>query len=142
MTVGKMVLSPTRTYAPIMTRVLKECRSAVKGLIHCTGGAQTKVLNFVDNLHIIKDNMFDTPLLFKMIQQQSKTEWEEMYSVFNMGHRMEIYADPAAAEEIMAISRSFNVDAQIIGRVEKAEDIAKVTIVKDGKEYRYTKQNH
>lgn len=142
MTVGKMVLSPTRTYAPIMIRVLKECRSAVKGLIHCTGGAQTKVLNFVDNLHIIKDNMFDTPLLFKMIQEQSQTSWEEMYSVFNMGHRMEIYADPAAAEEILAISRSFNVDAQIIGRVEKAEDVAKVTIVKDGQEYRYTKQNH
>jgi phosphoribosylformylglycinamidine cyclo-ligase len=141
MSVGKMVLSPTRTYAPVMTRVLKECRGAVKGLIHCTGGAQTKVLNFVDNMHIIKDNMFDTPLLFRMIQQQSQTDWEEMYSVFNMGHRMEIYADPAGADEILSIARSFGVDAQIIGRVEPMEG-AKVTILKDGNQYVYTKQNH
>jgi phosphoribosylformylglycinamidine cyclo-ligase len=141
MSVGKMVLSPTRTYAPVMTRVLKECRGAVKGLIHCTGGAQTKVLNFVDNMHIVKDNMFDTPLLFRMIQQQSQTDWEEMYSVFNMGHRMEIYADPAGADEILSIARSFGVDAQIIGRVEPMEG-AKVTILKDGNQYVYTKQNH
>jgi phosphoribosylformylglycinamidine cyclo-ligase len=141
MSVGKMVLSPTRNYAPVMTRVLKECRGAVKGLIHCTGGAQTKVLNFVDNMHIIKDNMFDTPLLFRMIQQQSQTDWEEMYSVFNMGHRMEIYADPAGADEILSIARSFGVDAQIIGRVEPMEG-AKVTILKDGNQYVYTKQNH
>ncbi len=118
---GQLVLSPTRTYAPIITRVLKECRSAIGGMIHCTGGGQTKVLHFVDNVHIIKDNLFPTPPLFQIIQEQSQTPMEEMYKVFNMGHRMELYVDPAAAQEIIDISKSFGVDAKIIGRVEKAD---------------------
>lgn len=138
MTVGKMVLSPTRTYAPIIIRVLEECREGVKGMIHCTGGAQSKVLNFVKDVHIIKDNMFETPVLFRMIQQESGTAWSEMYNVFNMGHRMEIYTTPEYAEQIIAISESFNVDARIIGRVESGVG-AKVTIRANGEEYVYTK---
>ena len=118
---GQLVLSPTRTYAPIITRVLKECRSAIGGMIHCTGGGQTKVLHFVDNVHIIKDNLFPIPPLFQIIQEQSQTPMEDMYKVFNMGHRMELYVDPAAAQEIIEISKSFGVDAKIIGRVEKAD---------------------
>lgn len=117
-TVGELVLSPTRTYAPIITRVLRECRSAIGGMIHCTGGGQTKVLHFVDDVHIIKDNMFEVPPLFSMIEQESGTPRAEMYRVFNMGHRMEIYTDAAAAAEIIAISESFGVEARIIGRVE------------------------
>ena len=124
---GQLVLSPTRTYAPIITRILKECRSAVGGMIHCTGGGQTKVLHFVDNMHIIKDNLFPTPPLFKIIQEQSQTPMQDMYKVFNMGHRMELYVEPEAAQEIIDISKSFNVDAQIIGRVEKS-DTKKLTI--------------
>ena len=138
LTVGKLVLSPTRTYAPIIREVLKDYRGHVLGMIHCSGGAQTKVLHFIDNLHVIKDNLFETPLLFQLIQQESQTPWSEMYSVFNMGHRMEIYADPAVADDIIRISRSFDVDAQVIGRVE-ASGRAQVTIRKDGAEYRYTK---
>lgn len=115
---GQLLLSPTRTYAPIITRILKECRSAVGGMIHCTGGGQTKVLHFVDNMHIIKDNLFTTPPLFNIIQEQSQTPMQDMYKVFNMGHRMELYVEPDAANEIIDISKSFNVDAQIIGRVE------------------------
>lgn len=137
-TVGKMVLSPTRTYAPVITRVLKNCRSGVKGMIHCTGGGQTKILHFVDNLHIIKDNLFDTPLLFRMIQEESQTPWDEMYSVFNMGHRMELYVDPQAAEEIIAISRELGVDAQVIGRVEASES-RMLTINHYGEEFVYGK---
>ncbi|MCD8184979.1 MAG: phosphoribosylformylglycinamidine cyclo-ligase [Rikenellaceae bacterium] len=136
MTAGKMVLSPTRTYAPIITRVLKECRPAVKGMIHCTGGGQTKILHFIDNLHIVKDNMFDTPPLFRIIQEASQTPWEEMYSVFNMGHRMELYVDPAAAQEIIDISNSFHVQARIIGRVEES-DSPLLTITREGEEYIY-----
>ena len=124
---GQLVLSPTRTYAPIITRILKECRSAVGGMIHCTGGGQTKVLHFVDNMHIIKDNLFPTPPLFKIIQEQSQTPMQDMYKVFNMGHRMELYVEPEAAQEIIDISKSFNVDAQIIGRVESS-DTKKLTI--------------
>ncbi len=118
--IGQLVLSPTRTYAPIITAVLKEHRSQIHGMVHCSGGAQTKVLHFVENLHIIKDNLFDTPPLFRIIQEESKTSWQEMYKVFNMGHRMEIYLPEESAQAIMEISKSFNVDAQIIGHVEAA----------------------
>ena len=138
LTVGKLVLSPTRTYAPIIREVLKDYRGHVQGMIHCSGGAQTKVLHFIDNLHVIKDNLFETPLLFQLIQQESQTPWSEMYSVFNRGHRMELYVDESVADDIIRISRSFDVDAQVIGRVE-ASGRAQVTIRKDGAEYRYTK---
>ena len=116
--VGKLVLSPTRTYAPIIIEVLKHFRSQIHGMVHCSGGAQTKVLHFVENVHIIKDNLFDTPPLFKLIQQESGTDWKEMYKVFNMGHRMELYLDESHAQEVIDISRNFNVDAKIVGRVE------------------------
>ncbi len=138
-TAGKLVLSPTRTYAPVITRVLKECRNGIQGMIHCTGGAQTKILHFAENIHVIKDNLFDVPPLFRIIQQQSGTPWEEMYKVFNMGHRMELYVDgPATADEVIAISRSFGVDARVIGRVEAAS-APKVTIRTASYEYEYTK---
>jgi phosphoribosylformylglycinamidine cyclo-ligase len=116
---GKLVLSPTRTYAPIIKEILSKYTSdEVHGMIHCSGGAQTKVLHFVDNLHIVKDNLFPIPPLFKLIQEQSKTDWREMYQVFNCGHRMEIYVSTETAKDIIAISKSFNVDAKIVGRVE------------------------
>jgi len=118
---GKLVLSPTRTYAPVITQILKEHRSQIHGMVHCSGGALTKVLHFVENLHIIKDNLFDIPPLFRLIQQESKTEWREMYQVFNCGHRMELYVPASAAENLIKISKSFNIDARIIGRVEKNE---------------------
>lgn len=118
---GHMVLSPTRTYAPIIRKILDEYRPKIDGMIHCSGGAQTKVLHFIDNLHVVKDNMFPVPPLFKMIQEQSKTDWKEMYKVFNMGHRMEIYTDAETAKGIIEISKSFNVDAQIIGYCEAME---------------------
>lgn len=125
---GKLVLSPTRTYAPIIKAILSKYNANdVHGMIHCSGGAQTKILHFVEDLHIIKDNMFAIPPLFKLIQEQSKTDWKEMYQVFNCGHRMELYVSPEVAEDIIAISKSFNVDAQIIGRVE-ASDSKKLTI--------------
>ncbi len=114
---GKLVLSPTRTYAPIIKKILEKHRSNIHGMVHCSGGAQTKVLHFVDNVHVIKDNMFDVPPLFKLIQEQSDTDWKEMYKVFNMGHRMEIYLNPEYAKDIIEISKSFGVDAKIIGRV-------------------------
>lgn len=135
-TAGKLVLSPTRTYAPIITKILRECRSAVRGMIHCTGGAQTKVLHFVDNVHIIKDNMFDVPPLFRIIQQESGTPWQDMYKVFNMGHRMEIYVEPKDAEQIIAISKSFGVDAKVIGRVEESST-KRLTIITNGETYTY-----
>ncbi len=119
--VGKLILSPTRTYAPIIKQVLNKYRYNIHGMVHCSGGAQTKVLHFIDNIHIIKDNMFDLPPLFKLIQQESGTSWEEMYKVFNMGHRMELYVPIDIADDIIKISRSFNVDAKIIGRVEKSK---------------------
>jgi phosphoribosylformylglycinamidine cyclo-ligase len=125
--IGQLVLSPTRTYAPIIAAALKEYRKYIHGMVHCSGGAQTKVLHFVEDLHIIKNNLFDTPPLFKIIQEESKTSWQEMYKVFNMGHRMEIYLPEEHAEAIVAISKSFNVDAQIIGHVEAAAD-KKLTI--------------
>ena len=113
---GKLVLSPTRTYIPVIKQVLDKYRKQVHGMVHCSGGAQTKVMNFVENLHIVKDNMFPVPPLFKLIQEQSGTPWEEMYKVFNMGHRMEIYVNEEIAEDIIAISKSFNIDARIVGR--------------------------
>ena len=119
---GKLVLSPTRTYAPVMVEILKRFRNEIGGLIHCSGGAQTKVLHFVNNVHIIKDNLFELPPLFKMIHEESGTDWKEMYKVFNMGHRMEIYIDEEFASEIIAISKKFNIDAQVIGRVEASEN--------------------
>jgi phosphoribosylformylglycinamidine cyclo-ligase len=125
--VGKLVLSPTRTYAPIMVDVLNYMRPRVHGLVHCSGGAQTKVLHFVDNVHVIKDNLFETPPLFRIIQEESGTDWKEMYKVFNMGHRMEVYLDERYAEEIIDIAESYGVEAQIIGRVEPHEG-KKVTI--------------
>lgn len=117
---GKLVLSPTRTYAPVMIEILKNLRSQIHGIVHCSGGAQTKVLHFIDDLHVIKDNLFDIPTLFKFIQEASGTDWQEMYKVFNMGHRMEIYLPEKFANEIISISKSFGIDAQIIGRVESA----------------------
>lgn len=114
---GKLVLSPTRTYAPIMVDVLKYLRPAIHGIVHCSGGAQTKVLHFVDNVHVVKDNLFDTPPLFKMIQEESGTDWKEMYKVFNMGHRMEVYLEERYAEEVMDIAEGLGVEAKIIGRV-------------------------
>ena len=138
MTMGKLVLSPTRTYAPIVREVLRHYRGNLHGMVHCSGGGQTKVLHFIDNVHVIKDNLFDVPFLFKAIQEQSETPWDEMYSVFNMGHRMELYVDPSVANDIVKISREFGVDARIIGRVE-ASETPMVTICKDGEEFSYTK---
>ena len=118
---GKLVLSPTRTYAPIIKRILSRfTNKEIHGMVHCSGGAQTKILHFVENLYIIKDNMFEVPPLFKLIQEESKTDWKEMYQVFNMGHRMELYVPAEIAETIIEISQSFNVDAKIVGRVEAA----------------------
>ena len=119
--VGKLVLSPTRTYLPIMKKVIDKYRKQINGIVHCSGGAQTKVLHFIDNLHIVKDNLFDLPFLFKLIQKESNTEWKEMYEVFNMGHRMELYVPRDIADDIIDISQSFGVDARIIGRVEECQ---------------------
>ena len=125
---GKLVLSPTRTYAPIIKAILNTYKSdSIHGMVHCSGGAQTKILHFIDHLHIIKDNMFAIPPLFKLIQNQSKTDWKEMYQVFNCGHRMEIYVAPEIAEDIIAISESYNVAAKIVGRV-VASETKKLTI--------------
>ncbi|MES2800394.1 MAG: AIR synthase related protein [Bacteroidota bacterium] len=118
---GKLVLSPTRTYAPVIKQILEKHRKNIHGMVHCSGGAQTKVLHFVNDMHIIKDNLFPVPPLFKLIQEESKTDWKEMYKVFNMGHRMEIYVAPELADSIIEISKSFNIEAQIVGRVEAAE---------------------
>ena len=120
---GKLVLSPTRTYAPVVKEILSKIeRKKIHGIIHCSGGAQTKVMNFVKNKHIIKDNLFETPPVFKLIQSESKTSWKEMYQVFNMGHRLEIYTDENSAQSIINISKSFNLDAKIIGRVEDCNE--------------------
>ncbi len=128
---GKLVLSPTRTYAPIIKKILKDVGAdKINGMVHCSGGAQTKILHFIDELHIVKDNMFDIPPLFKLIQQESETDWREMYQVFNMGHRMELYVDESIAEKIIGISKSFDVDAKIVGRVE-ASEAKKLTIKSD-----------
>jgi len=121
LTMGQMILSPTRTYAPVMKKILEEHRAHVHGLIHCSGGGQTKVLNFIQSHHIIKDNLFPLPPVFRVIQEQSGTSWQEMYQVFNMGHRMEIYTDAAQASGIIEISEKFEIEARIIGRVEQAD---------------------
>lgn len=141
--VGKLVLSPTRTYAPIMIEVLKELRPHIHGLVHCSGGAQTKVLHFIENLpdrqaglHVIKDNLFETPPLFKLIQESSGTDWKEMYKVFNMGHRMEVYLDTKFAQQVIDISKHFGVDAKVIGRVERAA-AKQVTVRGEHGEFNY-----
>ena len=133
---GKLVLSPTRTYAPVVKVLLDQLRPQIHGMVHCTGGAQTKVLHFVgDNCRVVKDNMFPVPPLFKAIQQQSGTDWQEMYKVFNMGHRLEVYLDPRHAEEVIEISKSFNIDAQVIGRIE--EGPRSLTIKSEYGEFNY-----
>jgi phosphoribosylformylglycinamidine cyclo-ligase len=134
---GQLVLSPTRTYAPIIKKILEKYSSdEIHGMVHCSGGAQTKILHFVQNLHIIKDNLFPVPPLFKLIQEQSKTDWKEMYQVFNCGHRMEIYVPETIAQDIITISKSFNVNAQIVGRVEAA-DVKKLTIISEYGTFEY-----
>ena len=134
---GKLVLSPTRTYAPVIKKILnKYDSSTIHGMIHCSGGAQTKIIHFIDNLHIIKDNLFQTPKLFEIIKNESDTDWKEMYKVFNMGHRMEMYVDSSAANNIIEISKSFGVDAKIIGKVE-ASNSKKLTIISDHGTFEY-----
>lgn len=133
---GKLVLSATRTYAPIIKKILDQYRSQIHGMIHCSGGAQAKVLNFVDDIHIVKDNMFAVPPLFKLIKEQSGTSWDEMYKVFNMGHRFELYVPQDIAEDIIAISKEFNVDAQIVGRCEEGKG-KKLTIKSEFGEFEY-----
>ncbi len=133
---GQLVLSPTRTYAPVVRTMLCEMRPAVHGMVHCTGGAQTKVLHCVHNKHVIKDNLFPIPHLFRIIQQQSGTAWQEMYQVFNMGHRMEVYVAPGDAQTVIDIARSYNIDAQIIGRVEDASH-NRLTITSEAGTFEY-----
>ena len=134
---GKLVLSPTRTYAPVIKKLLSKYNSnQIHGMVHCSGGAQTKVLHFVDNVHVIKDNLFPVPPLFQLIQENSKTDWKEMYQVFNCGHRMEIYVPAEIAQDIIEISKSFNIDAQIVGRVEQSES-KKLTIVSEYGTFEY-----
>lgn len=133
---GRLVLAPTRTYAPIVVKVLQELRGVVHGMVHCSGGAQTKVLHFVDKLHIIKNNLLPVPPLFKMIQSQSKTDWKEMYKVFNMGHRLELYLPEKYAQQVIDISTGLGVQAQIIGRVEAAEK-SKVTLTSEFGSFEY-----
>lgn len=133
---GMLVLSPTRTYAPVIKAILDEMRPHIDGMIHCSGGAQTKILNFIGNLHVIKDNMFPIPPLFRLIQEQSATDWKEMYKVFNMGHRMELYLNPHYAAKAIEISKSFGVDAKIIGRVEEA-DSRQLTIISEKGTFKY-----
>lgn len=136
LTAGKLVLSPTRTYAPVIRRLLQEMRGEIHGMVHCTGGAQTKVMHFVENKHVIKDNMFPLPPLFKLIQEQSDTDWAEMYKVFNMGHRMEIYVAPEDAACVIEISESMGIPARIIGRVEDAP-ANMLTIISDKGTFKY-----
>ncbi|TGG36424.1 AIR synthase related protein [Duncaniella freteri] len=136
LTAGQLVLSPTRTYAPVIKKLLTEMRPAIDGMIHCTGGAQTKVMHFVNNKHVIKDNLFPIPPLFDLIQKESGTPWSEMFKVFNMGHRMEIYVAPEHAQEVIDISRSFNIDARIVGRVEDAQS-NRLTITTEAGTFEY-----
>ena len=134
---GKLVLSPTRTYAPIIKKVLETYGNQdIHGMVHCSGGAQTKILHFIEKNHVIKDNLFEVPPLFRLIQEQSNTDWKEMYQVFNCGHRMEVYVNPAVAKEIVKISEAFNVDAKIIGRVEPSEE-KKLTIISQNGRFEY-----
>jgi phosphoribosylformylglycinamidine cyclo-ligase len=118
---GKLVLSPTRTYLPVVKKIFESLKNEIHGMVHCSGGGQTKVLHFVDNVHVIKDNLFELPPLFRMIQQESQTDWKEMYRVFNMGHRLEIFTNEQAAKQMIDIAKTFGIDAKIIGRVEKSE---------------------
>jgi len=134
---GRLVLSPTRTYVPIIKEILDKFRTKIDGMVHCSGGAQTKVLHFVNNVHVIKDNMFELPPLFKMIQEESNTDWREMYKVFNMGHRMELYVPQEIANEIISISESYNVGAKIIGRIEESKT-KKLTIKSEFGEFEYS----
>ncbi len=124
---GKLVLAPTRTYAPVIKKILEERRNRIHGMVHCSGGAQTKVLHFVDDVHVIKDNLFDIPPLFKLIQEESGTDWKEMYKVFNMGHRMELYVPASEADRIISISESFGIPAQVVGRVEEGSKQLTIT---------------
>jgi len=135
---GKLVLSPTRTYAPIIKQILDQYRDKIDGMVHCSGGAQTKILHFLEKGHVVKDELFPIPPLFKMIQEESGTKWEEMYQVFNMGHRMELYVDPAIAQEIIAISERFGVPAKIVGRVEES-DAKELTIRSEYGTFNYAK---
>ncbi len=135
---GKLVLSPTRTYAPLMANLLPLVRDKINGMVHCSGGGQTKVLHFTEGVHVVKDNLFDTPTLFKLIQQESKTEWREMYQVFNMGHRMEMYTDEATAQTIIDKAAEFNIYAKIVGRVQASDDGAnQLTIRSEHGEFTY-----
>ena len=133
---GKLVLSPTRTYAPVIKAILDKMRSKIHGMVHCSGGAQTKIMNFVDHKHVIKDNLFPVPPLFRLIARESGTDWKEMYKEFNMGHRMEIYLSPEDAAAVIEISKSFNIDARIIGRVEDAE-ANKLTLITENGTFEY-----
>jgi len=133
---GKLVLSPTRTYAPVIVKILEKHRSDINGMVHCSGGGQTKILHFIDNLHIVKDNLFDTPPLFDLIQKESSTPWKEMYKVFNMGHRMEIYIDPKHVSSIIEICKTFNLEAKQIGRVEESPT-KQLTIKSEQREFVY-----
>lgn len=133
---GKLVLSPTRTYAPVIKRLLSEMRAKIHGMVHCSGGAQTKIMHFVENKHVIKDNLFPVPPLFELISNQSGTSWKEMYKVFNMGHRMEIYLSPEYAQTVIDIAAGFDIDARIVGRVEDAPS-NKLTIISDKGRFEY-----
>lgn len=133
---GKLVLSPTRTYAPIVKKILDNYRGQIDGMVHCSGGAQTKILHFLEKGHVVKDNLFELPPLFKLIQEESGTSWKEMYQVFNMGHRMELYVDPMIAQDIIQISKEFGVDAQIIGRVEQS-NTKELTITSEFGTFKY-----
>ena len=135
---GKLVLSPTRTYAPIIKQILDQYRDKIDGMVHCSGGAQTRILHFLEKGHVVKDELFPIPPLFKMIQEESGTKWEEMYQVFNMGHRMELYVDPSIAQEIIAISERFGVPAKIVGRVEES-DAKELTIRSEYGTFNYGK---
>ncbi len=133
---GKLVLSPTRTYAPVIKKLLDVMREKIHGMVHCSGGAQTKILHFIQNKHVIKDNLFPTPPLFKLIQEQSGTDWKEMYKVFNMGHRMEIYLSPENAKDVIKIAQSFGIEAQVVGRVEDSNE-TKLTIISEYGKFEY-----
>ena len=136
MDAGKLVLSPTRTYAPVIKKVIETLRTEIHGMIHCSGGGQTKIMHFIDNMHIVKDNMFTLPPLFRIIHEQSGTPWEEMYKVFNMGHRFEIFTTKEAAEEIIKIAASFSLEARIIGYCEASDD-KKLTISSEFGSFEY-----
>jgi phosphoribosylformylglycinamidine cyclo-ligase len=133
---GKLVLSPTRTYLPVVRDILKEYRGDIHGMIHCSGGGQTKIMHFINQFKIVKDNLFETPILYRLIQEQSGTPWSEMYRVFNMGHRLEVYCPASIATDLISIGRKYGIDAQIIGRVEPSEK-PQVEITANGGTYTY-----